>query len=300
MADIKNGISDEINIIEKSGSTDITAELGLIENGGWEFTFGESRESSVGRVPNFEAAIEEMAELNVSLSIKAPSLKAMKLMGSYSEDSGAGTWTVDLTDFLPEFDMKLQVTDSKVLRCVDIKWGEATISVGKEEAVVIEFSGMCLDAEVLDETISTPEPASDPAKWIDAELLIDSTKVAAIDSASITYTRDLEAVTHVGAKSRMPQKIIEKMKDFTYDMTIEITDTQAWEETFDGASFPLTAPDGEKQEIAAAMQLLDTQGSFEVQESKITDNSGEVADDAEIRTVDISGQGNKAVIEGTL
>jgi len=300
MADIKNGISDEINIIDKSTSSNITAELGLIEQGGWDFTFDESRESSVGRVPTFEAAIEQMADLSVSLTIKAPSLKPMKLMGSYSEDTQAGTWTVDLTDFLPEFDMKLQVTESKTLNCIDIKWGEATVRVGKEEAVIIEFSGKCLDAEVLDTTISTPEPASDPAKWIDAELLLDATKVAAIDSASITYTRDTEAVTHVGAKSRMPQKIIEKMKDFTYDMTIEVVDTQAWEETFEDSSFPLTSPDGEKNEIAAKMDLTSTQGSFEVQESKITDNSGEVADDAEIRTVDISGQGNKAVIEGSL
>lgn len=286
MADRKSGIADEINVIRESNSNDLTADLGVITNADYTITLEENPRSSTGNAPDLQAAIQQAAQIELSLTLEIGRLEAMKLMGS----SSGGT--VTLEDRLPTFNVKYTVTDSDdVLDFTGVKWGEATLTVQEGEPIELEVTGQAQKVELVDETITTPSPEA-PSQFLDAHVEIDNTEVAAADSATITYDRSIQSVrglTNANASERnLPDEIIEGNKTFTFDTTVQITDKQAWEETFDDTSQPLDLT-GQRTRKPFKIVLNDGTDSFELTESQITENTAELSNDSDIRTADLTG-----------
>jgi len=305
MADRKTGITDEINIIRESDSKDLTSELGIIQSAQWTIDIPEELRSSVGNTPDLQAAIQQVAGVDLTLTVELPDLSALKLVGTYT-DNGDGTYSFSFDDKLPSFTAKITVTENDDnLELTGIKFLTAEITVQEGSPVQIQFSGEGLDADFIDEKISTPDPES-PSQFLDAFLKLGGSNVGSVDSATITYDRDNgpDSGSQRGLSSELagdptPDQIIEGNKFYSLSSTVEITDAQAFEETFNSSSQPFGLSDA-TQRTSATLVLNDGDDNFELGDAKINNNSGQVTDEAgEIRTVDIQANALSATVEGS-
>lgn len=307
MADRKTGITDEAVFVREDTSTDITSDLGIIKNVAWTISLPEQPRSSVGNQPDLQAAVKQVAEVEVTAELELPGFKALgRLFGTYT-DNGDGTYDVTLDDKMPELTVKLNVTESDDnLELTGIKFlGPNDITVREGEPITLTVQGQGKDADLLDETLSTPSP-SDPSQFLDAHLELGGSELAAIDSANITYDRSqgpdtgpARGLTNASASNRrQPDQIIEGNKIFNFDSTVQVTDKQAFEETFNSTSQPFGIEDATSR-TSAKMVLNDGDDNFDLTDAKITENSGELTNEAgEIRTVDISGNSFAATVSG--
>ena len=306
MADRKTGIADAVNIIRESDSTDITDELGIIVNVSWSINLPENPRSSVGKAPTLQAAVEQPAEVGLTMELEINDFRAFKLFGTFT-DNGDGTYDVKLDDKLPEFTAKLEVTNNEDnLELTGLKFlGPNNLTISTGDAVNLTLEAQGKDADLLDENITQPDPA-DPSQPLDAYLKLGGNDVASVDSATITYDRSQgpDAGPNRGLKNanadnrRQPDEIIEGNKFFDFDSTVEITDKQAFEETFNSTSQPFGIEDATSR-TTATIVINDGDDNFELTDAKITENTGELTNEAgEIRTVDLSGNSFDASISG--
>lgn len=305
MATRKTGISDEINVVRESDSQDVTGDLGIIQSASWTVNLPENPRSSVGQAPTLQAAVEQVAEVNVTLELEITDFQALKLVGTYT-DNGDGTYDLTLDDRLPYFTVKMNVTDNDDnLELTGVKFLTMTLTIQDGEPVQVTMEGVGKDADLLDEAISTPTPTA-PSQFLDAHLQLGGNDVASIDSATITYDRSqgadagpVRGLKNANADNRrQPDEIIEGNKFFDFDSTVNITDTQAFEETFNSSSQPYGIEDATSR-TTATMVLNNGDDNFELTDAKITENSGELNEDGgEVRTVDISGNSFDATVSG--
>lgn len=306
MADRKTGIADDINLIRESDDTDITADLGIITNVSYAINLPEDPRSSVGKAPTLQAAVQQVAEVSLTIDLEIPGFEALKLFGTFT-DNGDGTYDVSLDDRLPYFTAKLGVTETDDnLELSGLKFigpNNLTITEGEPVQLTVEAQGK--DADLLDEAITTPDP-TDPSQFLDAYLQLGGQDVAAIDSATITYDRSqgpdagpVRGLKNANADNRrQPDEIIEGNKIFNFDSTVQITDTQVFEETFNSTSQPFGIEDATTR-TSATIVINSGDDNFELSDAKITENTGELTNEAgEIRTVDISGNSFDATVSG--
>lgn len=291
----KTGVTDEINIVEESGSTDITGDLGLIQSAGWDIDDPAERGNSVGGGTTTEQFVDGLIIPRCSLSVAVPDWEALKLLGTY--DSGAGT--ISLDDTLPKFTFKAQATSDEVLEITGVKWGRATINASTGDMVTIDFEGIGTDFSFDTGTIDTTIRGDTVANWIDIEYQIANSAVGSVDSMSATYERSLEAVRGIESQStpkRVPDEVIEKMKDIQSNSTIEITDATAWKEVHDDDTLPVEPVDS-RSNVDVAF-VIDGGGTLNLTGGKFENESGDMSDDNEIRTVETSYIGQDADVEG--
>lgn len=305
MADRKTGIADEINLVRESDSENLTDELGIISNVDWTINLPEDPRSSVGNSPTLQAAIEQLGSVELRVEVEASDFRAFKLQGTYT-DNGDGTYDLTLDDRLPYFTAKLEVTETTDnLEFTGIKFLTATLTIEDSQPVSIVFEGVGKDAQLLDESVTTPSPEN-PSQFLDAFMQLGGTDVAAVNSASIVYDRSqgrdtgaVKGLTNSSASNRRnPDEIIEGNKLFNWDATVQITDRQAFEETFNSTSQPYGLSDATTR-TSMTIVINDGDDNFELSDAKISENSGQLTNDAgEIRTVDLSGNSFDATVSG--
>jgi len=305
MADRKTGIADAVNIIRESDSEDLTDELGIISSVEWGINLPEDPRSSVGKSPTLQASIEQLGSVDLRLEIEASDFRAFKLQGTYT-DNGDGTYDLTLDDRLPYFTAKLAVTESDDnLELTGLKFLTATLTIEDGQPVNIVFEAVGKDGQLLDESVSQPNPA-DPSQFLDAFIQLGGSDVASVNSATITYDRSqgrdtgaVKGLTNSNADNRRnPDEIIEGNKIFDFDSTVQITDTQAFEETFNSTSQPYGLSDATGR-TSMTIVINDGDDNFELSDAKITENSGELRNEAgEIRTVDLTGNSFDATVSG--
>lgn len=294
MTSRKTGITDEINVIEESGSTDITDQLGLVQSASWDIRDPAQRGNSVGGGTTTQQFIDGLIVPTVNLSLAVPSFEALQLVGSLS----SGNVTFD--DTLPKHTQKFQVDDSTVLEVTGVKYGRAVVNVSRGNMVTIDFEGIGTDFAFKDTTISTSLTTDDMLTYLDATYKIDGTVVGTVDSASITYERNISAERGIedtsSGEKRLPTEIIERIKDVSSDATIEITDDTAWKEVHDDSTLPVE-PQDSRATVDVAIDLGDG-GQLDLTGGKFQSEGGELAADNEIRTVDTEYQGQDASVSG--
>lgn len=305
MADRKTGIADDIQIIRESDSQDVTGDLGVIANAEYIIDLPENPRSSVGKAPTLQYAVQQPARIQLRLDLEPSGLDVFKLQGTFT-DNGDGTYDVTLDDRLPDFTAKLQVTDSDDnLELSGLKFLTGTLTIQNGEPVEATFEADGTDAQFIDETVTTPDP-SDPVQPLDAFLRLGGNDVGAADSASITHDRSQgrDAGPVRGLKDpsvderRSPDQIIEGNKILEFDTTVQITDAQAYEETFNSTSQPFGVDDADAR-TTMTIVLNESNEEFQLTDAKVTQNTGELTNEAgEVRTADLSGNSFTASISG--
>lgn len=290
----KTGIDDEAQIIQESGSNDITADLGQIQSAGWTIEDPSERKAGVGSGASFQANIDGLIIPRCSVVFVAQDLEVAKLMGSLS----SGTITFD--DILPKHTQKMQVGSNTVLSITGVKYGRMTLNVNQRDLVIAEFEGIGTDFQFSSGTISTPDPSGTLQSWLDAVYKIDGTAVGSVESAQYTYERSLQPVRGIedttSGQKRLPSEIIEKIKDFRHDATIEIEDDTAWKKAHDDSSLPIDPQDSRTDKTTAVS--LDGGGEMQLSQGRFVEDSGRLNEDKDVRTVDISGNAIAGTVTG--
>ena len=309
MADRYTGIEQEF-VLETTGGSDLTTLLGNQASINYEINHDNEPRSSAGHQPTLQEAVDGMTEISVSIDCEPPTLKAAQVVGDYSEDTGAGTWTVDLTDQLPELRAKIQATSDKVLVVEGLKFDGFTLTIRSGEVVEMTVpdgnNGNATYVELQDTTITTPDLEGKPDSYLDNTVSLDSETVGSIETATIEYRRNIQArrsiQEYTSGERRLPDEITEGNKRFTWDTTIEISDDQAFRVHFNDDSYPLTLADfSESVPVEITLDQADsTSGSIELQGGRPSDLGGELLNDDDIRTVDMSGNGLTSTITGDL
>jgi len=307
MADRYTGIEQEFILERMDTGEDITAQLGNLAEINYGIGFSNELRNSIGQGPTLQEAVDMAAEISVSVDCEPPTLKATQAVGEYTEDSGAGTWTVNLTDKLPEMRAQIQVTETKVLVVEGIKFDGFTLTINVDGVVELTLdegnNGNATSVQLENTTISTPEPDGKPESFLDVTALLDNETVGSADSVTINYTRNVESrrgiQEYTGGERRLPDEITEGSKNFEWDTTIEVTDDQAFTVLFNDDTYPLTISDF-SDTVSFEAELSSTSGSIELTGGKPSDLGGQLINDDDVRTIDLTGNGTTATITGDL
>jgi len=308
----QGGISDAVEVYDANGD-EVTDELGIIQTSSYEINLNTTRRGDVNSGANYKTTVDGVAQYNTSLSIEAPDLKPLKLLGNYEEDTEEDTWTIEFPKRHPynQYVRQRVVGDSsddnQVNQFEGVKFDRAEINIEQEAPVTIDMDGMALDWEQLSNySISPSSDDSDVLEWLEVWVEINGEEVGSIETASIIYDRDAESKRGVEKKDegdiRNPSEIRERMKDFDVDLVVEITDNTAFEafvEDYTSGSKSVQDENRDGVEVAIRSRRAET-GDFVVEDVVFPDLDGELADNAEDRTVSLSGFGLQAHIEGEL
>jgi len=311
----KTGLTDEIRVEDGSGN-DVFNDVEVnISSASHEVELPSELISSIGEGAGFIARQDGPISVTGDLSIRAIDLSVLRLMGDYTEDSGAGTWTVTSKDVLPEWSFKQQVTETAAITlsgydssgtepapAKGFKFDEYTLNVSKDETVTVDFSGIGLYAELVEETITTNNSVLKPENWLDAHVEVDGTQIGSLDSVEVSVTRGAEAVRGIEQRDtnfrKLPSQVVEGMREVSFSMTVEVTDKQAWEEVF-GETGTTIQPVDEKSEKQIDV-VTETAGTLTVNSAVVENVSGDLEDDSEVRTVDIDGNARDWTASGQL
>jgi hypothetical protein len=312
----KTGLTDEVQIQDGTG-TDVFSDVEVnIASASHDVEIPSDLLSSVGEGAGFVSRQDGVVNVSGDISIRAIDLSVLRLIGDYTEDTDAGTWTVSSTDTLPEWEFHQKVTDNEaiVLSGYDdsgaepepapgFKFDSATFTVSKDETVTVDFSGMGLYAELQSTSIDTNNSVLNPENWLDAHVEIDGAEVGTLEDVEVDIARDADAVRGIEQRKEnyrlLPSEIIEGMRDVSFSMTIEINDKTAWEQVMDDQSGTPVRPSDERTEKTVKV-VTDGAGDLTVNGAIFENVSGELSDDAEVRTVDVDGNARDWVAEGDL
>lgn len=308
----KTGLADAVQVDDGSG--DIFADVDVnISSASHEIEIPSNLLSSVGEGAGFVARDDGQMSVTGDISIRAITLEVLRTIGNYSE--GAEQWTIESQDILPEYMFKQQVADDGVLVLsgyddsgaepvpeTGFKFDAATFTVDTDGVVEIDLSGVGLYAEVQSGSIETNNSTLNPENYLDAHVEIDGTKVGSLDSVEFSIERNADAVRGIEQREEnyrlLPTEIVEGMRDVSFSMTVEVTDETAWEKVMDDTGKPLR-PSDNRSESSVKVVVSDGE-EIEVTGAVFETESAELADDADVRTVDIDGNARDWVARGDL
>ena len=301
------GISQNFRIYRQDNDEEVTNLLGNLSNISYSVQLDNELREDINESPTLREAVDGAAEIYVSIDCEPVSLKATQLVGEYTEDTNAGTWEVELTDHLPEFYAEIQVTNDKTLVIEGIKFNGFTLSVQMDGVVEATFNdgtnGNALKVELEDRELEFDEDVDKPESYLDVTGLIDNQTIGSAESITVEYSRNVQSRRGIQdyepGERRLPDEITEGNKTFSWDATIQVTDDQAFKTLFNSESYPLTISDYSSKTSFTA-QLSEEKGSIELTGGKPTDLGGQLVNDDDIRTIDLSGNGRIATITGEL
>jgi len=307
----QQGITDQARIIRKASSTDITSKLGKLITLSWNINEGSEREADVNSGANYRSNTDTLVTVDGQASFRVNAFDVFRLMGTYSESGG--TWTVNLDDILPLFEIKAQVqetSDDRLLHIFAVKFGRGEITVDKDGFMIANFDYQAVlsDADNFfefqdDTTITDPGVEGYSKRGFDTEFKIDDSAVGSGQSFTFTYNRDLDADKGIepndGRPRRVPTQLIERLKDFQVNGDVDITDFQVFKEVLDVDTFPLTVQDRRTEKSLELGLAQSTSGSIKWTGGKLNPLSGELGNNAEKRSVGIEGTATGATITGS-
>jgi hypothetical protein len=275
-----------------SGVTDITDDLGYIESAGYDIRNNHEDYPSINGGTKYQYTLDGVCEIDGTLSVSILDFKALKLMGTLD-----GSWEVTLDDTLPSFTFKTVNEVGKLMNLNDFKFGRVTVRFNKtEKRITADFEGKGLSYEITTGAISPSVPSTIPLQSLDLSVKLGDTAVGSVASGTITYDRELEAVRGIESTSagdkRKATALIEKLKNFEFDLEIEVTDSTPWTKALGGTVIQDTRTDTTLDLIGS-----DTQGTIALTGVR-ADVSQELTAGAEIVTVRLTGTAKDATITG--
>lgn len=299
----KVGLSDEVQVKDANGDDIFASVDANIASASHDVELPSNLFASVGSGAGMVARTDGVVQVEGDLTIRAIDLSVLQLVGSYSDDGS--TWTVESSDVLPTWEFHQQVTkdetivlggystdanDEPVME-EGFKFGSYTLNVSTDEAVELDFSGVGTYAEVQTADISTNNSTLNPKNWLDAHVEIDGTSVGSLEDIEITVEREAEAVRGLEDRSDatrvLPDEVVEGMRDVSVSMTVEITDREPWEDVFGDTTTPLQPSTGRSEKTVDV--VFSNGDTLTVQGAMFENVSGDLADDAEVRTVGLEG-----------
>lgn len=305
MGDRYTGIEQEFLLTRTDTNTDITSKLGNLANISYSVDLGTEPRNSIGQGPTLQEAVDQAVSISVSIDCEPPTLEALEVVGSVTEDTETGTYTVTLDDKLPKMKAEIQVTETKTMVIEGIKFDGFELNAQNNGVLEVTFNegsnGNATSAQLEDRTISTPEPDGKPESYLDINALIDNEAVESAESISISYSRNVQSRRGIqdktGTDRRLPDEITEGSKEFSWSSTVEITGDLAFRKLFNQSSYPLQFEETSSQ-IPFKVQMSNTGGEIELTGGRVIDTGGELVNDDDVRTVDISGDALSATITG--
>lgn len=264
----------------KSGSTDITSDLGIIVSATHDVTRNMEKIPAVNSGADFAYLQDTVTEINISQSIESDSFAPLQLIGEVSGNE------LILPDVLPEFTFENQADKDNYVEITEAKWGTCNFSFGVDENLVFEFIGFGKDITLESGTLAKIDYDLKPLRGQSIIVKINDTAVGELQSFSGTIERGLENVYAVGWEKDTPKHIAEGLKNISItDMTLNIDDTFAWTTVFGGTS--ITDRDNDdKVEIVlpnGEIMLMEDVGFDD------TDPEDQTGDDG-VRSVSLSGE----------
>lgn len=293
MTDYTTGIEDAVKVTDESDSSEITSELGHVISANHNINNNTTTEASVNSGSTRAYHVDGVAELSISMEVNAVDLLVFQVFGTY--DSTAGTITFD--DTLPEYTVGMNTDDSNFADIKNVKFGSGSITISRGESISVSLEGNGKDIDRQAGSISPGTPSSEPQQFFEVHVDIDGTTVGSLDSVTFEIDRDLESRRGIedvsSGDKRKPTTIQEKLKLFSFDMSIEITDQTAWDEvtdTTDGiadsrSDYPITLHFKNGEQI-------------NIKEARSVDLDHTKENDGEVRVADITGEALDADISG--
>jgi hypothetical protein len=237
----------------------------------------------IGQGSAYQYHQDGMVLVSGSIETEIVSLKILQLMGTYS----AG-WSVTLDDTLPAFTLAMNETATELLTLTGVKFGKVSLDFKEGEAIKATFDYQALTHASTTATVTYTKPSSAALMWTSAKAKFGSTYVGAVSSGNITYDRSIESKRGIENQSdRNPSQIVEKMKNFTFNLTIDITDDVAWDLVDTRTATTLT------------LELPSTGGSMVLSGVLVKDIKFDKKNDGEVRTVIVNGTALSAAITGS-
>jgi len=299
------GIEQNFRIYREDKDEEITDLLGNLSNISYAIQVDNELRSDVNDT-RLRQAVDGAAEIYVSVDCEPVSLKALQLVGEYEENEEE--WTVQLTEYLPEMRAEIQVTNDHTLVISGIKFDGFTLQIQVDGVVEVTFNdgsnGNATHVELKEESLDFDSDQVDKAEsFLDVTALINDNVIGSAESVSVDYTRNVDSKRGIQeyeqGERRLPDEITEGTRTFSWDATIEVTDATPFEVLFNQDEYPITLDD-HSQDIDFTTKLTEERGSIELQDGKVTDLTGDIPNDDEVNTIDLSGNGIKAEITGEL
>jgi len=304
---VETGLSENISI-KDSGSTEKADLLGIISAANHSKSEDVNQVASVGQGAQYQQNIDGLVEVTGSVTGMPPNLKCLQFLGSFTDD-GDGTYTVEPTTTLPEYTFKQQkIEGGGTATLSNFKFGSFSLSGSEGENLEVEFSGMGKDFSFDDsETISTPSVSGTVRRFFDLKVKIgDSPSViGSVESFTIDFNRNLEAFKGIedftSGSKRKPTELIEKLFDGSFNLVINITDSTAYQRAMDDTSSPYEVNDSRTD--TKVQLVIDTSAgtdTLELTGARPDEVSADMANDAEKRTVTLSGVYQDWSVDGDL
>ena len=298
------GIEQNFRIYREDNDEELTSLLGNLSNISYSIEVDNELRSDVNDT-RLRQAVDGAAEIYVSVDCEPTSLKALQLVGEYEENEEE--WNVNLTEYLPEMRAEIQVTNDHTLVVSGIKFDGFTLQIQIDGVVEATFNdgsnGNATHVELKEETLDFDSSEVGKAQsFLDVKALINEDVVGSAESVTVDYTRNIDSQRGIQeyepGERRLPDEITEGTRTFSWDATVEVTDAQPFEVLFNNDSYPITLDDY-SQDVDFETVIEDDE-AIKLEDGKVTDLTGEIPNDDEVNTIDLSGNGIKAEITGEI
>lgn len=302
---VETGLSEQISI-KDSGSTEKADLLGIITAADHTKTDDVTQLASIGQGAQYQQNVDGLVEITGSVTGMPANLKALQFLGTLT-DNGDGTYTVTPDETLPEYTFKQQKIEGGGTVTMDnFKFGSFSLSCSEGENMELELSGMAKDfQEDESETISTPAVSGTVRRFFDTKVKMSGSVVGSLDSWTVDFNRNLEAFKGIedfdSGDKRKPTELIEKLYDISFNFEINITDHTAYKEAMDSSSSPHTINDNRGNTTVEV--VIDTSAgtdTLQLTNSRPDEVSSDMANDAEKRTVTLTGVAQDWQVDGDL
>ena len=302
MVDYETGMADEVKIEDAGDSSDYTQYLGRITAASHTVSPDVTQGYTIGDWKPKEN-IDGLTTIEGSVTCSPPNLKLLQLVGTYSEDTDEGIYSISLDKILGKTTFKQQkIGDGGVATLSGFKFGSYTMRVGEDQDLEIELSGQGDDFDLdTSTTITTPSANSyDTKKYYDVKVSIDGDTVGSAASVTADYNRDLEAIKGMeDNSSRTPTEIIEKNFDHSFDIDINITNADAYSKMLDDASSPYTIQDERSdQDIVVTIDTSAGNDTYTMKNCRMEEISSDMDDSKDKRIATIRGVCRDVEISG--
>lgn len=252
MAERITGISD-VCLVFDEGDADITNTLGHIMGVRYDLGNQVTQYGSCGGGADYLENIHNVIDATVGVTIHPTDLGSCL---AEFDPFGASS------DICPEVNFKFNVwgedASMKVIYLKDAKMGTMTVRLSKDNPVEVEVSGKAKDYQIDTGSISHTPPSASREYYLDGYVTMGGSPVGSVDNFTITVERGVEAVRGCEQVSagdrRLPTEIIEKMRDISFDGTVEITDSAMFTHLMGNASAIQDSP----SDIAVTLVLDST------------------------------------------
>jgi len=136
----------------------------------------------------------------------------------------------------------------------------------------------------------------------DSKISIGGTTVGSVESWEMSFNRNLESFKGIedDTDKRKPSRLIEKNYDVSFNATINIEDSTAYEETLGGSNPYGIEDDRSDQNITVTVDTSAGSDILTVTDARFEEVSADMSNDSEKRTASLTGVAKTWDVDGDL